>query len=121
MATGLISSNTRTFFNNTNKLPLTHELFYEDALIFKDLKSKKVTLISKKQGNILTVSYPDFEYLGIWAKPNGDYVCIEPWLGIADNESTNQKLEEKEGILTLTPNNIFKATYSIEIDKAHLV
>ena len=36
-----------------------------------------------------------FHYLGIWAKPNGNYVCIEPWLGIADNENTNQELKNK--------------------------
>ena len=115
MKNGLISSKTKPVLNNTKTLPLTHDLFDADALIFKDLKSKKVTLKSKNYGNILSVSYHDFPYLGIWAKPNGDYVCIEPWLGIADNESTNQEFTTKEGILKLPAGETFKARYTIEI------
>ena len=121
MDNGLISSNTETVFNKSNKLPLTHDLFNKDALIFKDLKSKKVTLKSANHGDILTVNYPDFDYLGIWAKPTGDYVCIEPWLGIADNESTNQNLIEKEAIISLEQDKSFEAVYTIEIHNKHLV
>ncbi|MDO5980968.1 aldose 1-epimerase family protein [Flavivirga spongiicola] len=120
MESGLISSKTKPMFNNSNRLPLKHDIFNEDALIFKDLKSKSVTLNSKSLGAILTVEYRDFSYLGIWAKPDGDYVCIEPWLGIADSENTNQNLKEKEGILTLMPQQTFKASYSIEIHNSHL-
>ncbi|GAA3629162.1 aldose 1-epimerase family protein [Flavivirga jejuensis] len=120
MENGLISNTTKPVFNNSNSLALRHDLFDTDALVFKDLKSKKVTLKSKSNGSILTVNYKDFPYLGIWAKPNGDYVCIEPWLGIADNENTNQNLKEKEGILTLMPQQTFKAAYSIEIHNSHL-
>lgn len=118
---GLILNTTKPVFNNSNTLALKHDLFLEDALIFKDLKSKKVTLKSKSNGSILSVNYKDFPYLGIWSKPNGDYVCIEPWLGIADNENANQNLKEKEGILALMPQQTFKAAYSIEIHNNHLV
>lgn len=115
MANGLISSKTKPILNKTNSLPLAHELFIADALIFKDLRSKKVTLKSKKHGQILSVHYPDFPYLGIWAKPSGNYVCIEPWLGIADNENTDQEFTTKEGIIKLAVNSTFKASYTIEI------
>src|SRR5690606_35162146 len=115
-ANGLISNNTKPIFNNTNILPLTHDLFNDDALIFKDLKSKQVCLKSKKHGTILTVSYPDFHYLGIWAKPTGNYVCIEPWLGIADNDDTNQDFKTKEGILILEAGEIFEVGYEVAID-----
>ncbi|GGZ92627.1 aldose 1-epimerase family protein [Algibacter mikhailovii] len=121
MENGLISSKTKSVFNDSKTLPLRHDLFNEDALIFKDLKSKKVSLKSNLNGEILSVSYHDFDYLGIWAKPNGDYVCIEPWLGIADHEDTNQDLTTKEGIIKLEAENTFKASYSIEISKAHLL
>ena len=120
MENGLISDKTKPVFNNSKKIDLNHNLFNEDALVFKDLKSKKVHLKSTKNGKILSVRYPDFTYLGIWAKPTGDYVCIEPWLGIADNENTNKKLEEKDGILTLEAGKTFNAAYTIEIDNSHL-
>lgn len=115
MANGLISDATKSIFNRSNILPLTHDLFNEDALIFKDLKSKKITLKSNIHGSILSVNYKDFSYMGIWAKPNGNFVCIEPWLGIADNETTNQDFKTKEGILKLNAGDVFKALYSIEI------
>lgn len=118
MENGLISNKSRPLFNNANKLPLTHDLFNEDALIFKDLKSKKVALKSKIYGEVLSVSYNQFPYLGIWAKPAGNYVCIEPWLGIADSVDTNQDFKTKEGILKLEAGNVFKASYTIEIHES---
>ncbi len=120
MENGLISNKTKPVFNNTNILNLEHDLFNEDALVFKDLKSRSVSLTSRSHGKILTVRYQDFPYLGIWAKPAGDYVCIEPWLGIADREDTNQKLQDKEGILNLKPLETFEAVYCIEIHHSHL-
>ncbi|GAA4230780.1 aldose 1-epimerase family protein [Postechiella marina] len=117
---GLISPTTKHIFNNSNILNLKHELFNDDALIFKNLVSRKVALKSRNKGTILSLEYNDFPYLGIWAKPNGDYVCIEPWLGIADNENTNQNIKTKEGILTLDAGKTFKASYTIEIDESQL-
>ncbi|WP_418604093.1 aldose 1-epimerase family protein [Hwangdonia sp.] len=121
MKNGLISSETETVLNNSNTINLTHNLFNRDALVFKDLKSRKVTLKSQLNGAILSVSYHDFPYLGIWAKPEGDYVCIEPWLGVADSENTNQDFKTKEGIMALLAGKTFKATYTIEVNNTHLV
>ncbi|WP_341216016.1 aldose 1-epimerase family protein [uncultured Wocania sp.] len=121
MENGLISPETEAVFNNSNTIKLTHNLFNRDALVFKDLNSKKVTLKSKLNGDILSVSYHDFPYLGIWAKPEGNYICIEPWLGIADSENTNQDFKTKEGILSLRAGKTFEASYTIEIHNNHLV
>ena len=121
LKSGLVTSETKPVFNSPKTIDLHYDLFNYDALIFKDLKSRKVTLNSKNKGDILTVHFDDFTYLGIWAKPKADYVCIEPWLGIADNEETNKELITKEGIITLGIKKSFEATYSIEIHKHHLV
>lgn len=121
LESGLVTSEKKTVFDKPNSIQLHPELFNHDALIFKDLKSRNVTLNSKSNGDILTVHFKDFPYLGLWAKPNANYVCIEPWLGIADSEHTNQQLIDKEGILKLEANKEYSAAYSIEIHKAHLV
>lgn len=121
LETGLVTSKTKPVIKNGNEIQLHHNLFNEDALVFKDLKSRKATLKSKTYGDILSVYYDDFPYLGIWAKPNANYVCIEPWQGIADSESATQILKEKEGIIALDANKTHKAVYTIEIDKRHLV
>jgi galactose mutarotase-like enzyme len=120
MKSGLVTEQTRPVFTSANAIALRSNLFNEDALIFKDLKSRQVALKHKTKGTALTVKFEDFPYLGLWAKPNAPYVCIEPWLGIADAENTNQKIEEKEGILALDANDTFSASYSIEIDERHL-
>jgi len=120
MKNGLITDKTKSVFDTKNSIYLRPDLFNKDALIFKDLKSRQVALVSKTHGEILKVTFKDFKYLGIWAKPNANYVCIEPWLGIADHENSTQELTKKEGIITLPKNQTFNAAYSIQIDKRHL-
>ncbi len=112
---GFVEDTTRPVLNNTNILPLTSSMFDDDALIFKTLKSRKVTLKSKKSTQQLSVSFNDFDYLGIWAKPNADFICIEPWLGIADADNTDGLLKNKEGIRRLEPSKQLKAEFIIEI------
>ncbi|WP_335965309.1 aldose 1-epimerase family protein [Galbibacter sp. PAP.153] len=112
---GLQNGKTAPFLENTDKIRLQHQLFKNDALIFKDLKSKQISLAHKTKGKILTVSYADFDYLGIWAKTNGDFVCIEPWLGITDNENIDGDFKKKEGLIKLEGNKSFEATFSITI------
>lgn len=112
---GLISSETRPILHNDNKIKLDKNLFDRDALIFKNIESKKVALKSKKSGTLLTVEYNDFKDLGIWAKPGAPYVCIEPWIGFADVVGTTQDLKTKEGIMELMPSETFNASYAITI------
>ena len=110
---GLVSSERRPILNGSNELPLHNHLFDDDALIFKNLKSNKVDLVSKTSGRILTTSYQGFPYLGIWAKPGAPFVCIEPWQGIADAADTSQDFTQKEGIMSLGAGETHKAEYSI--------
>ena len=112
---GLVSSKTESILKNDNIIKLTEHIFDNDALIFKNIKSKKVELVSEKNGKILSIEYKDFRNLGIWAKPGASYVCIEPWLGIADVEGTDQNLKNKEGIIELEARNEFNADYTISI------
>lgn len=112
---GLIDKPGAQLLDKTNKLPLHKHLFDKDALIFKKLKSRSVHLKSSKHPEVLSMHFPNFPYLGIWAKPQAPYVCIEPWMGIADSEASSGKLEEKEGILKLAAQSSFGASYIIEI------
>jgi galactose mutarotase-like enzyme len=117
MSSGLINSTTRPLLNNSNRINLTPNLFDNDALIIKEHISKKVSLKSKKSNQKIVVEYADFPYLGIWAKPGGHFVCIEPWLGISDSFITDKNFKTKEGILKLAPISNFKASYKIIIEE----
>ncbi len=121
LQSGLVTNKTKPVFDTPKSIQLRHDLFDNDALIFKYLKSRKVSLCSRNNGKILSVHFEAFPFLGLWAKPNANYVCIEPWIGIADSENTNQQLTEKEGIIKLDEKEEFMASYTIEIHQPHLV
>ena len=97
----LIADETTTIALKDGILPLSHELFYQDALVFKHLKSKKIRLLNSKNESGLAFHFEGFPYFGIWAAKDADFVCLEPWCGIADGVNHSQQLEEKEGMETL--------------------
>jgi galactose mutarotase-like enzyme len=112
---GLRNGTTREILNQADSLPLTNDLFDNDALIFNDLKSSSVAL-QKGDEKKWTFHFEGFPYLGIWSKSSeSPFVCIEPWFGIADSTAHNQDFKEKEGIIKLEPSKIFDCNYSIEI------
>lgn len=110
---GLVSNERRPILNNSKILPLHNNLFDDDALIFKNLKSRKADLVSKESGRILSMDFNGFPYLGIWAKPAAPFVCIEPWQGIADSADSTQELTQKEGIMSLERGKKHSAGYSV--------
>ncbi len=112
---GLIKKEATTFLENTNRLPLTKELFYQDALVFKHLQSTSVVLKADNSDKQLTFDFRGFPFLGIWAAKNANFVCIEPWCGIADSENHEQDFTKKEGIEVLASHQIFLRTWSVSV------
>ena len=112
---GLISQQTISVVEDS-KIPLHANLFANDALIFKNIHAHKATLAHQKKGPIVSMEFEDFPDLGIWAKPNAPYVCIEPWLGYADVSETTQNIREKEGIQQLEPSQTHQSSYTISIE-----
>jgi len=112
---GLVTKDTTLVVKEDNRINVHKDLFAKDALIFKNIPSKKVALKSKVSGEILSVEYKDFTNLGVWAKPGAPFVCIEPWLGIADGVNATGDIKTKEGIIELMPSQDFSASYAITI------
>ncbi len=96
------------------KMLLSSEIFENDALIFKKLKSKFIILLENEKP-LLKIKFNDFENLGIWTKNQAQFICIEPWLGYSDFENASGNLFEKEGIQILEQNKSFQCSYSLEI------
>lgn len=111
----LIADETVVMPLKNRRLELMYELFYEDALVFKSLKSSKISLLNHKNNNGLHFQFSDFPYFGIWAAKNADFICLEPWCGIADQVGHNQQLAEKEGMMTLAPLEEWERTWSVSI------
>jgi galactose mutarotase-like enzyme len=112
---GLIDKEPVPFLQNADRLPLKKELFYEDAIVLKNLQSNSISIVSDKTRHGVTVEFNDFPYMGIWAAKDADFVCIEPWCGIADGVDATGNLQDKEGINVLPSHEQFIRTYTIEV------
>ncbi|MDQ3393548.1 MAG: aldose 1-epimerase family protein [Bacteroidota bacterium] len=114
---GLLSGEKETVKNDSNVIHLQKELFKEDALVFKELKSKFVTLKNKANDHQVKVSLEGFPYLGIWTKmvKTADFLCIEPWLGLADHVNHEGDIVKKEGINKLVSYKRFDCSYYIDV------
>jgi len=113
---GLLTEETAPVLADTNILPLSKTLFDRDALILLDFKSEKITLGSHKSTRRLTVEFPGFPQLGIWAKPGAPFVCIEPWYGYADPEQPYGDIMNKPGIMHLAAGDTFTCTHRVAVE-----
>ena len=113
---GYMSHNKSECLNSTDTLMLSKELFKDDALVFDNLKSDKITIKSKNSSKALTVDFNGFPYMGIWAPKYGaPFVCIEPWFGHADYENFSGEFSGKEGIISLEVEKEFSCTYKVTV------
>lgn len=101
---------------NGKKLQLTDNLFDDDALVFDDLKSKYLDLKRKDhEGEYLRFDFGEFPLLGIWGPPGAPFVCIEPWVGLADYVDHDGDFTHKEGVVNLEMNEKSSVSYIISI------
>lgn len=110
---GLIERTPEPLLEETQVLPLSKPLFYKDALVFKQLLSTTVDLKTDLEQHGLEFHFSGFPYLGIWAAKDADFVCIEPWCGIADHVDVTGRLEEKDGIERLAPGKRFNREWTV--------
>lgn len=111
---GLIEKEPVPLLRHTGELPLSKELFRQDALVLKHLQSEWVELVSDQTPHGLRFFFPGFPYLGLWAAPGADFVCIEPWCGIADSVDANGQLPDKEGVVQLVPGEEFRRQWRVQ-------
>ena len=111
---GLIDVAPTPFFNS-QKIHLTKELFSNDALVFKKINSQQIHLRTNKHPHGLSVTVNSCPYLGLWAAKGADFLCIEPWQGIADSVNASGEIAEKEGIHCLNAGENYQYRWSIEL------
>jgi galactose mutarotase-like enzyme len=61
----------------------------------------------------LEFHFTGFPFIGLWTAKDANFICIEPWCGIADSVNHNQKLEEKEGIKKIDAGTSWKRSWSV--------
>ena len=99
------------------RIPLSHSLFDEDAIILKNM-AREVTLKSKVSCRSVTVSYPQMPYLGIWHWPHTDapYVCIEPWSSLPSRQDVVEEFTCKSDLVQLEPGKTYDNTWTITLE-----
>lgn len=102
-----------SYLNNSKVIKVTEDLFKNDALIFKDMKSEYLTLKNIHNSVEVKVSLKEFPWLGIWSPPGAPFVCIEPWCGLADFVDHNGELTKKDAVNRLGKNGMFNRTMEI--------
>ncbi|PJJ54788.1 aldose 1-epimerase family protein [Hymenobacter chitinivorans] len=113
---GLLTGQTAPVLHEETEMPLTYELFAQDALVFKHFDFTHLTLRSFASDRAVRLRFDGFPFLGLWTKEKGaPFVCVEPWQGIAGAVGGPVELADKEGILTLRPGQTYAAEYSIAV------
>ncbi len=110
----LVSDNSFEIALENKKLQLDYSIFENDALIFKTVQSRAITILENNKP-LLKVAFNDFKNLGIWTKVGASFICIEPWLGYSDAVHATGNLLEKEGIQLVAVNERFECGFSVEI------
>ena len=107
---GLLASERHPTPVFNRRLALADGLFQDDVVIFDEIRSPSLTYGAEGAPRIC-LSYPDTPYLGIWTKPQANFICIEPWHGIADPAGFREDFRVKPGVFMVPPG----ATVPIEM------
>ena len=101
---------------DSRTLPLTHALFYKDALVFDHLQSRRVSLKSDKTARSVTVDFAEMDYLGVWSAVNdAPFVALEPWGGISSCTDEGEAFTDKRGVRLVPPHGSTAYTFTISI------
>lgn len=111
---GLISDHADALPTDEGRLNLSPGLFYEDAIVLKNIGTTTISLRNTKDAHGLNFNFEGFPFFGIWAAKDASFVCLEPWCGIADSVDHDQQLINKEGIISIAAKEHWQRHWSVE-------
>lgn len=112
---GLYSGEVRPFIMDSDRFSLSHAIFEEDAIVFRNAGITGASLVNGASGKSVMMRFEGFPHLGIWSVPGAGYVCIEPWIGCADDADGTNDMFRKDSAVRLGPQEEFTASFSIAI------
>lgn len=115
-ATGtIVPKGTRTLELKNGTYPLNKQLFANDALVFDGNQIKRAGILFPDGTPYVELTGEGFPSFGIWAAPGAPFVCLEPWMGRADDTGFDGELSEKQYINKLEARDEFRHSYNITI------
>lgn len=112
---GLKGSEKKTYALRNGALPVTADLFDNDALVVEGDQAHSVALARPDGTPYLTVEF-DAPLFGIWSPPKkkAPFICIEPWYGRCDSVDFAGDFKEREWGQKLA-GAAFEASYRITV------
>lgn len=100
---------------DSKRFDITTDVFIDDAHILSGFKSDTVYLKSDFRPQVIKFNFGKAPYLGLWAKPGAEYVCIEPWYGLNDAPVYTEDFSQKRDIQNISTDEEFVFPWSAEI------
>lgn len=109
-----ITGNEDPFPLENNRLPLSHNMFDDDAIVLKGVPGK-VTLRSEKGQRSVTLIAQDLPVYGFWHMPKTDapYICLEPWSSLPSRQDLVEDLETQPDLIRLDVGKTYATTWSL--------
>ncbi len=102
LAGGLLQADPQPTPIKGHVLALDPALFEADALILDQPASRALRYTAPGAGAV-EVSWDGFRELGIWNREGGDFLCIEPWCGMASPAAWDGDFVDKPGLMLISP------------------
>lgn len=113
---GLVGTDyAKNIMDDKTTITLLPEMFKNNCIIMKGMKSNKVTLKRKDtKRKELTLDYTGFQYLAIWSKPNAPFICISPWMTSPDPVKATGVFRQKGDIIIIPPKQEYECKYTVQ-------
>jgi galactose mutarotase-like enzyme len=95
-------------------LALRRELFAADALILDKPSSRSLRYVAPGSMS-LEIGWEGFRQLGLWSRKDGEFLCIEPWHGMADPVGFKADFIQKPGVVLIEPGEEWEAGWWVRV------
>ncbi len=95
-------------------LRLDDAVFEADALVLPQVRSRAVRFTAPGAPGI-EMQWQGFPAFGIWMRPPGQFLCLEPWHGTASPVGWQGEFSDKPGIVRLPPGETLEALYRVRV------
>ncbi len=111
----LFSEDYRIARRLTTDFDLCYSDFDVDAIIAKDVNSRRCRLVNKKTGEGILYDFTGFNVLVLWSPPkkNSPFIALEPWNGLPAYTDESGEFADKPYCITLPAGEEYTVGYGI--------
>ena len=95
-------------------LKLDDAVFARDALVLTRAQSRSVRFTAPGAPGI-EMQWSGFPAFGVWMRPPGEFLCLEPWHGTASPVGWQGEFADKPGMALLAPGETLEAMYRVRV------